>query len=66
MVEYWVNWTDKYKFYHEDGLHEEDWESWGDLTSEIGSSVQFAGDDLFVNNVNLWKEVENNVANSIW
>ena len=67
MVEYWVNWTDKYPILSiEDGLHEDDWESWGDLTSEIGSSVQLVGDDLFVTNVNRLKRgVENNVANSI-
>ena len=67
MVEYWVNWTKKYPILSiEDGLHEDDWGSWSDLTSEIGSSVQLVGDDLFVTNVNrLKKGIENNVANSI-
>ena len=67
MIEYWVDWTNKYPILSiEDGLHEDDWGSWKHLTSEIGYRVQLVGDDLFVTNVERLKRgVENNVANSI-
>ena len=50
----------------EDGLAEEDWESWKKLTELIGSKVQLVGDDLFVTNLSrLQKGVNRKVANSI-
>ena len=50
----------------EDGLDEDDWDSWKLLTDRIGKDVQLVGDDLFVTNVNrLSKGIEQGVANSI-
>lgn len=50
----------------EDGLHEEDWESWKLLTQRIGSKVQLVGDDLFVTNpTRLQKGIEQASANSL-
>ncbi len=50
----------------EDGLHEEDWESWKMLTQRIGSKVQLVGDDLFVtNSTRLQKGIEQASANSL-
>ncbi|MBD1929590.1 phosphopyruvate hydratase [Trichocoleus sp. FACHB-90] len=50
----------------EDGLHEEDWESWKLLTQKVGASVQLVGDDLFVTNpIRLQKGIEQASANSI-
>lgn len=50
----------------EDGLAEEDWESWEKLTETIGNKVQLVGDDLFVTNLKrLQKGVNKKVANSI-
>ena len=50
----------------EDGLAEEDWESWKKLTETIGNKVQLVGDDLFVTNLKrLQKGVNKKVANSI-
>lgn len=50
----------------EDGLAEEDWESWKELTKRIGKQVQLVGDDLFVTNEKrLQKGMDNQVANSI-
>ena len=50
----------------EDGLAEEDWESWKKLTERIGNKVQLVGDDLFVTNMKrLQKGIDNNTANSI-
>lgn len=50
----------------EDGLAEEDWESWKELTKRIGKQVQLVGDDLFVTNEKrLQTGIDNQVANSI-
>ncbi|ESA32215.1 enolase [Leptolyngbya sp. Heron Island J] len=50
----------------EDGLHEEDWDSWKALTNKIGSRVQLVGDDLFVTNpTRLRKGIDQGAANSI-
>ena len=50
----------------EDGLAENDWEGWGNLTKEVGKKIQLVGDDLFVTNVQfLQKGIDKNVANSI-
>lgn len=50
----------------EDGLHEEDWESWKLLTEKLGSKIQLVGDDLFVTNMTrLQKGIDLGVANSI-
>ena len=67
MVEYWKNWTNKYPIISiEDGLDEDDWDAWKQLTFDIGKKVQLVGDDLFVTNVDrLSKGVCNNIANSI-
>ncbi len=67
MVDYWLNWTNKYPILSiEDGLDEDDWGAWKDLTTKIGDKVQLVGDDLFVTNVErLAKGIKNNIANSI-
>ena len=50
----------------EDPIDENDWNSWTDLTSEIGDSLQIVGDDLFVTNETRLNEgIKNNAANSI-
>lgn len=67
MIEYLENLVNKYPIISiEDGLAEEDWESWKKLTEKIGDKIQLVGDDLFVTNVKrLQKGIENKVANSI-
>jgi enolase len=67
MVDYWVDWTRKYPILSiEDGLDEDDWDAWKNLTNKIGDKVQLVGDDLFVTNVDrLGRGIENNIANSI-
>ena len=67
MIDYIVNLTEKYPIASvEDGLAEEDWESWKALTEQIGNKVQLVGDDLFVTNINrLQKGINENVANAI-
>ena len=67
MVEYIISLTEKYPIISvEDGLAEEDWESWKELTKRIGDKVQLVGDDLFVTNKKrLQKGIKDNIANSI-
>jgi len=50
----------------EDGLGENDWDGWRELTSRLGSQLQLVGDDLFVTNTRrLARGIEENIANSI-
>ena len=67
MIEYIMNLCDKYPIISvEDGLAEEDWESWKALTNAIGNKIQLVGDDLFVTNKKrLIKGIKEDVANSI-
>ena len=67
MVEYLVELVKNYPIISiEDGLAEEDWETWKLLTEKIGTEVQLVGDDLFVTNVKrLKKGIQKKVANSI-
>ncbi len=67
MVAYWKQWTDKYPILSiEDGMAEDDWKGWAELTKVIGKNVQIVGDDLFVTNTKrLQKGITEGVANSI-
>jgi enolase len=67
MIDYIVNLVQKYPIASvEDGLAEEDWESWKILTEKIGNKVQLVGDDLFVTNaMRLQKGITEKVANAI-
>ena len=67
ILDYIIDLCNKYPIISvEDGLAEEDWESWQILTQKIGDKVQLVGDDLFVTNRNrLARGIEKHVANSI-
>lgn len=67
MVNYLCDLTNKYPIVSiEDGLAEEDWDSWKVLTQKLGNKIQLVGDDLFVTNVaRLKKGIDLKVANSI-
>jgi len=67
MVEYWVDWTRRYPIVSlEDGLAEDDWESWETLTKRIGAKVQLVGDDLFVTNTErLVRGIQEHAGNAI-
>ena len=67
MVRFWAKWANDYPMVSlEDGLSEEDWDGWENLTKELGSKIQLVGDDLFVTNVQFLQEgIDKNVANSI-
>lgn len=67
MVGYWAEWVNKYPILSiEDGLAEDDWNGWQQLTQAIGDRVQLVGDDLFVTNTKrLQQGIDQNIANSI-
>jgi enolase len=67
MVQYWAKWAKDYPIVSlEDGLAENDWEGWKNLTNELGAKIQLVGDDLFVTNIEfLQKGIDKGVANSI-
>ncbi|MCI8654425.1 MAG: phosphopyruvate hydratase [Clostridia bacterium] len=67
MINYLVQLTEKYPIASiEDGLAEEDWESWKILTQKIGDKIQLVGDDLFVTNIyRLQRGITDKVANAI-
>ena len=51
MVAFWTSWVDQYPIVSiEDGLAEDDWESWVALTASLGDRIQIVGDDLLVTN----------------
>jgi enolase len=67
MVRFWAKWANDYPIVSlEDGLAENDWEGWRNLTKELGDTIQLVGDDLFVTNVEFLQEgIDKQVANSI-
>ncbi len=67
MVEFYKELVDKYPIISiEDGLDEDDWEGWTELTEVLGDKIQLVGDDLYVTNTErLKKGIEQNCSNSI-
>ena len=67
MVRLYEGWVDRYPIVSiEDGLAEDDWEGWSDLTKHLGDRIQLVGDDLFVTNIErLAKGIEEGIANAI-
>lgn len=67
MVAMWTDWTKRYPIVSiEDGMSEDDWDGWKQLTDSVGDKVQLVGDDLFVTNTKRLSEgIEKGIANSI-
>jgi len=67
MAAYWAEWVNKYPIRSiEDGMAEDDWDGWAELTRLTGSKIQLVGDDLFVTNVKRLKEgIDKHIANAI-
>ena len=67
MIDYWADWVERYPIISiEDGLAEDDWKAWADLTQAVGPHVQLVGDDLFVTNTErLQRGIDEDVANAI-
>src|SRR6201998_3644617 len=67
MGKYWAKWVNDYPIVSlEDGLAENDWDGWQNLTKELGGKIQLVGDDIFVTNIRIFEEgIEKGVANHI-
>lgn len=67
MIDFYTKWVEKYPIISiEDGLAEDDWDGWRELTKRLGKKIQIVGDDLFVTNIQrLKKGIEEKSANSI-
>jgi enolase len=67
MVRFYAKWIRDYPIVSlEDGLAEDDWDGWQNLTRELGGTVQLVGDDIFVTNIRIFGEgIEKGIANSI-
>ncbi|MFC5848446.1 phosphopyruvate hydratase [Deinococcus petrolearius] len=67
MVDFWADWASRYPIVSiEDGLAEDDWDGWAQLTAKIGDKVQLVGDDLFVTNPErLQRGIDTGVGNAI-
>ena len=67
MVDYYEDWVDKYPIISiEDGLHEDDWDTWVLMQERLGHRLQIVGDDLLVTNVDrLERGIRLGAANSI-
>jgi enolase len=67
LVKFWASWVKKYPIISiEDGMAEDDWAGWKNLTDTVGSKVQLVGDDLFVTNVErLQKGIDTHTANAL-
>ena len=67
MPAFWAELVERYPIVSiEDGLAEDDWDAWAQLTRELGDRVQLVGDDLFVTNPERLREgIERGVGNSI-
>ena len=67
MVDYWADWAARYPIISvEDGLAEDDWDAWAELTKAIGDRCQLVGDDLFVTNTErLQRGIDTGVGNAI-
>ena len=67
MADYWKDWVSKYPIKSiEDGMQEDDWDGWKQMTEHVGDKIQIVGDDLFVTNVErLQKGIDENIANAL-
>jgi len=67
LVAFWADWVDRYPIVSlEDGLGEDDWDGWRELTARLGDRIQVMGDDLLVTNTErLARAIEQRAANSI-
>ena len=67
MIDYYADLIDRYPIFSiEDGLAEQDWDSWPKMTEKLGRLVQLVGDDVFVTNPKIFTQgINEGLANSI-
>jgi enolase len=67
LIDLWASWIERYPIVSlEDGLGEDDWAGWAELTRRLGSKVQLVGDDVFVTNPRfIERGIEERSANAV-
>jgi enolase len=67
LIDLWADWLARYPIVSiEDGLAEDDWRGWSELTGRIGDRVQLVGDDLLVTNTDrIRRGIEEHAANAV-
>lgn len=67
MIALWENWTAQYPIVLlEDGLGENDWKGWQQLTKRLGDKVELVGDDIFCTNPKILQEgIDQKIGNSV-
>jgi enolase len=67
LIQIWESWVNQYPIILlEDGMGENDWEGWKNLTMALGSRIELVGDDVFCTNPKILKEgIEKGIANAV-
>jgi enolase len=67
LIGIWESWVNQYPIVLlEDGMGENDWAGWKDLTSALGSRIELVGDDIFCTNPRILREgIEKGIANAV-
>lgn len=67
LVDWFESWVDRYPILSiEDGMGEDDWQGWKEMTDRLGNRIQLVGDDVFVTQTKVLQEgIDNSVANAI-
>ena len=67
LIDLYAEWKQAYPIVSiEDGLDEDDWEGWAELTRRLGPAVQLVGDDLFVTNIaRIQRGIDEGAGNSV-
>lgn len=67
LIQIWDSWAKQYPIVSlEDGMGENDWQGWKDLTTTLGSKIELVGDDLFCTNAKILQEgIDKGVANAV-
>ena len=67
MVDFWKSWVDQFPIVSiEDGLGQDDWEGWIEMTKELGGRLQIVGDDLLVTNpIRVQKAIDKKACNAL-
>jgi enolase len=67
LIDLWADWVARFPIVSiEDGLAEDDWAGWAEMTRRLGDRVQLVGDDLLVTNTNrIQRAIDESAANSV-
>ena len=67
LIKIWESWVKQYPIVLlEDGMGENDWDGWRDLTSALGSRIELVGDDVFCTNPRILQEgIDKGIANAV-